>query len=393
MRFVCIECARTHDIRQIRYRCDCGGLLEVESQWRWEPARDAQGVWRYRSLLPVLDDAPPVTLREGDTPLIRCDRLAKWAGVREVHVKVEGANPTGSFKDRGMTVGVTLARALGATALACASTGNTSASLAAYGARAGIRPLVLVPVGKIALGKMAQALAFGAQVVEIGGDFDDAMRLAEQLSSEGNVYLLNSLNPLRLEGQKTLMFEVLEAKGDGVDRVIYPLGNGGNISAAHKALREANASGLSSARPILTGVQATGAAPLANAWREKRAYAPVAKADTVATAIRIGNPVNAAKAMRAVRDTGGTLASVTDEEILDAQRRLAATEGLFVEPASAAPLAGLKRLVEAGEVSPDERVVLVATGNGLKDADVVARFAKPPARIDATIEALRGVLR
>ena len=390
MKFVCIDCDKTHAIRDIRYRCDCGGLLEVAHDWRWEPT-DARGVWRYASLLPSLDDAPSVTLQEGGTPLVRCDRLAKWAGVRELHVKVEGANPTGSFKDRGMTVGVTLARALGARALACASTGNTSASLAAYGARAGIRPLVLVPQGKIAMGKMAQALAFGAQVAEISGDFDDAMRLVEQLSGEGDVYLLNSLNPLRLEGQKTLLFEVLEAL-PSVERVVFPVGNGGNVSAAHKALREAHASGLSDASPSLSGVQAAGAAPLATAWASGAAFAPVPKAETVATAIRIGNPVNAKKAMRAVRDTGGAFAIATDEEILDAQRRLAATEGLFVEPASAAPLAGLPKLVREGHVDPSERVVLVATGNGLKDPDVVSRFAKPPVRIEARLDALRGLL-
>ena len=331
-----------------------------------------------------------MTLREGDTPLLRCDRLAEWAGVRELRVKVEGANPTGSFKDRGMTVGVTLARSLGATTLACASTGNTSASLAAYGARAGMRPLVLVPRGKIAMGKMAQAMAFGARVVEIDGDFDDGMRLVEQLSADGGVYLLNSLNPLRLEGQKTLMFEVLEACSP--DRVLYPVGNGGNISAGHKALREAHATGLSRAAPMLSGAQAEGASPLARAWSEKRAYAPQPRAETLATAIRIGAPVNAAKAMRAVEKTGGAFVLVTDEEILDAQRAMAAREGIFVEPASAAPLAGLRKMVAAGVASRSESVVLVATGNGLKDADVVARFAEPATRVPATLEALRALL-
>lgn len=391
MRFSCIECAREWPIREVRYRCECGGLLEVHADWTWDPARaPSRGLWRYRSLLPVLDESPPVTLQEGGTPLVRCDRLARWAGVRELHVKVEGANPTGSFKDRGMTVGVTLARSLGMKALACASTGNTSASLAAYGARAGIRPLVLVPEGKIAMGKMSQALAFGAKVVQVAGDFDDAMRLAESLSAQGHVYLLNSLNPLRLEGQKTLLFEVLEAVSP--DRVVFPVGNGGNISAAHKALREARAVGLSRAEPMLSGVQAEGASPLARAWTTKRAYEPTPHADTLATAIRIGSPVNAAKALRAVRETGGTLASVPDAEILDAQRRLAQEEGLFVEPASAAPLAGLKRLVEAGEVDRSESVVLVATGNGLKDAEIVSRYAAPPVRVSASLDDLRRVL-
>ena len=376
----------------MRYRCGCGGLLEVEGEWSWDPARATRrGVWRYRALLPALDEAPPVTLGEGGTPLVRCDRLAAWAGVRELRVKVEGANPTGSFKDRGMTVGVTLARALGARARACASTGNTSASLAAYGARAGIRPLVLVPEGKIAMGKMAQALAFGARVVEVEGDFDDAMRLVETLSARGDVYLLNSLNPLRLEGQKTLTFEVLEETEP--DRIVFPVGNGGNVSAAHKALREARDVGLSSAAPMLTGVQAEGAAPLARHFMTGAPYERVAKADTVATAIRIGDPVNAAKALRAVRDTGGALTTATDDAILDAQRRMAATEGIFVEPASAAPLAGLKRLVDEGVVARTESVVLVATGNGLKDPDAVARHAAPPARVRPTLDALLDVMR
>ena len=342
-------------------------------------------MWRYRSLLPSLDDHAPVTLQEGATPLVRCDRLAAWAGVRELHVKVEGANPTGSFKDRGMTVGVTLARALGATALACASTGNTSASLAAYGARAGLKTLVLVPAGKTAAGKLAQSLALGARVVEVDGGFDEAMALVEQLSIEGGPYLLNSLNPLRLEGQKTLTFEVLEAMSP--DRMIFPVGNGGNISAAHKALREAHQTGLSRAAPMLTGIQAAGAAPLVTG-----SYHPVEHAETLATAIRIGRPVNAAKALRAVKETGGAFASVTDDEITSAQRRLAQEEGLFVEPASATPLAGLKKLVDAGTIARTESVVLVATGNGLKDPDAGLRLAPAPVRVAPTLAALRKVI-
>ena len=369
----------------MRYRCDCGGLLEVNSEWSWHPS-DAPGVWRYRSLLPTLDERPPVTLREGGTPLLRCDRLAEWAGVRELRVKVEGANPTGSFKDRGMTVGVTLARALGKSTVGCASTGNTSASLAAYGARAGMRTVVLLPRGKIAAGKLSQALAHGAKVVEVDGSFDDAMALIEKLSGADGPYLLNSLNPLRLEGQKTLAFEVLEACQP--DRIVFPVGNGGNVSAAHKAMKEAKLTGLSLHQPTLTGVQAEGAAPLL-----REPYAPVKKPETVATAIRIGDPVNAKKALRAIRETGGALTAVGDDAILDAQRRLAQEEGIFVEPASAAPLAGLKRLVDEGVVSRTESVVLVATGNGLKDPDVVSRLAKPPVRAAATLEALQEALR
>lgn len=373
MEFVCTECRKRHPVREVRYRCTCGGLLDVHADWTWDAksATKKRGVWRYRSLLPVLDDAPPVTLREGDTPLLGCPRLAAWAGVRELRVKLEGANPTGSFKDRGMTVGVTWARALGTSTVACASTGNTSASLAAYAARAGMRCVVFLPQGKIASGKLAQANAHGAQVTEVDGSFDDAMGRVEKESQGGAMYLLNSLNPLRLEGQKTLLFEVLELAAP--DRVIFPVGNGGNISAAHKALREAFDVGLTRQRPILSGVQAEGAAPLASAFASGR-YERVERPETVATAIRIGDPVNAAKALRAVRETGGTLTSVPDADILDAQRRMARDEGLFVEPASAAPLAGLKRLVESGAVARSESVVLVATGNGLKDPDVVERW-------------------
>ena len=392
MKLACIACSHAHDIREIVYRCGkCGGLLEVRADWEWQEGA-GHGVWRYRSMLPTLGPTAPVSLAEGATPLIDAPRLAEWAGVRSVHVKLEGANPTGSFKDRGMTVGVTFARALGAKVVACASTGNTSASLAAYGARARMRTLVLVPRGKIAMGKMAQALAFGGQVVEIDGDFDDGMRLVEQMSVDGSCYLLNSLNPLRLEGQKTLMFELLDAPF-GIDRVVFPVGNGGNISAAHKALTEAHAADMSQERVKLSGVQAEGASPLARAWLNKRDYVPQPKADTVATAIRIGAPVNAAKAMRAVKDTGGTMAIVSDAEILEAQRMIASQEGLFVEPASAAPLAGLKKMVESGEASRLEAVVLVATGNGLKDPDVVTRFAAPPLRVPATLEAIQRALR
>lgn len=390
-RFACLECARTYPLDEVRYRCTCGGLLEVHGEWSWDASRaTGRGVWRYRSLLPVAGDVAPVTLREGDTPLLECPRLAEWAGVRELRVKVEGANPTGSFKDRGMTLGVTLARSLGMKSVGCASTGNTSASLAAYAARAGMRALVLLPAGKIAAGKLAQAVAHGARVVEVEGSFDDAMALAETLSLQGEVYLLNSLNPLRLEGQKTLLFEVLEACEP--DRVVFPVGNGGNVSAAHKAMGDAREAGLSRHAPILTGVQAEGAAPLARAFAGA-AYAPVAKPETVATAIRIGDPVNAKKALRAVRETGGVLTSVTDEVILDAQRRMAREEGIFVEPASAAPLAGLKRLVDEGRVARTESVVLVATGNGLKDPDVVSRSAPAPTRIPATLERLMETLR
>ncbi len=383
---------------EIRYTCDaCGGLLEVRGDWafsRASPAGRPWRLWRYRELLPVPSAADPVSLGEGGTPLVDCPRLAEWAGVRRVLVKAEGANPTGSFKDRGMTLGVTLARALGVRTVACASTGNTSASLAAYGARAGLDVLVLVPAGKVARGKIAQAVAHGARVVAVDGDFDRAMALVEALSREGHAYLLNSLNPLRLEGQKTLAFEIVEELGwRAPDRIVFPVGNAGNSSAAWKGLTELSDLGLLADLPRISGVQADGASPVAKAWDAKADRVSPERAETVATAIRIGDPVNAVKVLRALRESGGSAIAVPDVEILAAQKRLA-REGVFVEPASAAPLAGLARMVERGDVARSEEVVLVATGNGLKDPDVIDRWPEPvPIRTSAPdLDSLKKVV-
>jgi len=303
---------------------------------------------RYRDRLPFGPDDPVVSLQEGSTPLVPAPRLSERVGA-EVFLKLEGANPTGSFKDRGMTCAVSDAVRNGAEALICASTGNTAASLAAYAARAGLRGAVIVPEGKIAAGKLAQALMHGARVIALRGNFDEALRLVRELTQRHPIALVNSVNPFRLEGQKTAAFELLEALGE-LDALCIPVGNAGNITAYWKGFREAGHA------PRMLGFQAAGAAPLVHG-------APVEKPETVASAIRIGNPARWEEAMAAMTESHGRIAAVTDEQILDAYRFLAAREGVFCEPASAASVAGLLEH-GAGEA---RRVVCVLTGHGLKD--------------------------
>ncbi len=393
MRFSCVECNRLHEPEPARAHCgSCGGLLEVlYDDPQAPPSTRTQrppGVWRYRETLPPVTD--PITLGEGGTGLHACPRLAEWVGVRELHVKNEGENPTGSFKDRGMTVGVSYAREMGHEAVGCASTGNTSASLAAYGARGGLRVVVLVPQGKVALGKIAQALVHDARVLEVRGNFDEALKVVRELAEEGEVVLMNSVNPVRLEGQKTLVWEVLDALDAPPDHVVFPVGNAGNLSAAHKAFREWEHLGLLEDVPALTGVQAEGAAPFVDLVRGGGSrLEPEADPETRATAIRIGHPVNWPKALPAVRDTGGTATAVPDAAILEAQSAIARLEGLFVEPASAASVAGLRALVDAGEVDPTESIVCVTTGNGLKDPDAVVETHQDAlVPVDATLDAV-----
>ena len=343
-------------------------------------------MWRYRPLLPV---GPKVTLGEGDTGLHACERLGRELGVSRLFVKNEGENPTGSFKDRGMTVGIALAAEAGVSAVACASTGNTSASMAAYAARAGLRAIVLIPAGKVASGKLAQTLAHGAEIAQVDGSFDDAMRLVVELSErEKGVYLLNSLNPYRLEGQKTLAFEVCEALGDAPDVLALPVGNAGNISAIWKGFKEFHALGRISKLPRIIGVQAANAAPIVRALRDGADLVPVERPETIATAIRIGAPVNWKKAVAAIRESHGEAGAVTDEEILEAQHRLAAREGLFVEPASAAPLAYLNR----HRLETPGTVVCVATGHGLKDPEAASRMPMRMARVEPRLDAIRELL-
>jgi len=315
----------------------------------------------YRDWLNVPDGTPTVTLREGGTPLVDSRWLSELTGA-EVWLKVEGSNPTGSFKDRGMTVALSVAVGQGAEAVVCASTGNTSASMAAYAARARIKPLVLIPQGKIAAGKLAQAIVHGAQVIMVKGNFDDCLRISRELAETHPVALVNSVNPMRLEGQKTASFEVVDFLGDAPDVHVLPVGNAGNISAYWKGYIEYEKAGMSSRKPQMLGWQAAGAAPFVHGG-------PVSDPETVASAIRIGNPASWQLAVDATNQSGGRFRAVTDEEILAAQRKLAQEDGVFVEPASAAGVAGILQDLAAGESFAGKTMVVTVTGHGLKDTD------------------------
>ena len=337
---------------------------------------------RYRSWLPEIPDHAIATLGEGDTPLIEASRLSERIGAR-LHLKFEGINPTASFKDRGMTVALSRAIAEGSRACVCASTGNTAAAAAAYSARAGMSCFVVVPAGKIALGKAVQVLAHGAKIIQIEGNFDAALRLSKKAASElGDVTLVNSVNPDRIEGQKTASFEVCEALGRPPDALALPVGNAGNITAYWKGFKEWREASLAEATPKMLGFQAEGASPLV-AGRDFESP------ETVASAIRIGSPASREGAIKAVRESGGVIESVTDEEILAAQSMLAREEGVFCEPASAAGIAGLLKLAREGR-GPKGVVVSVLTGHGLKDPGVILERSKLPDPIPATFEALVG---
>ena len=390
----CIECHKKYSGTEVIYTCTCGGLLDIIYDYsRINLTKsDLKGplcVWKYRALLPISID--PVSLKEGGTPLYRVDRIAKSIGLKDVYVKHEGMNPTGSFKDRGMTVGVTKAIELGMKTVACASTGNTSASLAVYGARAGVPAVVLLPSGKVALGKLAQALMHGAKVLSIRGNFDDALTLVRDLCDREGFYLLNSVNPYRLEGQKTIAFEIADQLGwKAPDRLVLPVGNAGNITAIYKGFKELKNLGLIDSIPKMTGIQAQGASPVVSAIKNNAAaITPEGHPETIATAIRIGNPVNSIKALKAIRESGGTAETVTDEEIIRAQHELAYMEGIGVEPASASSIAGLRKLAGLGIIDADEIVACVTTGHLLKDSEHVLNVCPKPMEIDATIEAVR----
>ena len=335
---------------------------------------------RYRDFLPVGPETPIVSLGEGGTPLVPLPRLSERLGL-DVHAKLEGMNPTASFKDRGMTMAVSKAVEEGATAVICASTGNTSASAAAYAARAGLTAAVVIPEGKIAAGKLAQALAHGARVLALDGSFDDALMVVRELVRRHPIALVNSLNEYRIDGQRTGAFEVCDALGDAPDVLCIPVGNAGNISSywlGFQAYREAE---RSRRLPRLYGFQAAGAAPLVDGHT-------VARPETVATAIRIGNPARGGQALDAMRESGGAVAAVTDSQILAAYRLLAAEEGVFCEPASAASVAGLIQRAEAGDLKKGETVVCVLTGHGLKDPDTAIVDAEPVRRLSADLDAV-----
>ena len=407
----CIACGATFPpFDDVRYTCDdCDGLLEV----RYADLPDwddfsGRGVWRYAAALPFETgrthapgpDEPPagVSLPEGDTPLYEAPTIEADLGIERLRVKHEGMNPTGSFKDRGMTVGVGVADAVGVDRLACASTGNTSAALAAYGARAGMETLVLLPAGKVAAGKVAQAALHDARILEVDGNFDDCLDIVQELAARGEAYLLNSLNPFRLEGQKTIGLEILEQfheeEGGYPDRIVLPVGNAGNTAALYKCFRELLHAGAIEREevPKLTGVQAAGAAPFVEAIESgAEGVERWPSVETRATAIRIGEPVNAPKALPGVRETGGTAVAVDDEAITEAQRALA-RQGIGVEPASAASIAGLRKLRAEGVVSDDERVVCLTTGHLLKDPEAAAAAGGEPEPVADDVEAVLSLL-
>ncbi|MFH0897570.1 MAG: threonine synthase [Candidatus Bathyarchaeota archaeon] len=400
----CINCKARYDPEEIMYTCEkCGDLLEVkydytkisrsfrEEDWFSRPLN----VWRYRELLPIRDPSKIVSLQEGGTSLQHCNRLGSELKLKCVFVKNEGENPTGSFKDRGMTVGVTKAIELGSKIVACASTGNTSASLAAYAAKAGLTSIVFIPSGKIALGKLTQAMIHGANIVQIKGSFDDALKtMISFTESHREVYLLNSINPYRIEGQKTLAYEIYnQLEGIGPDTVILPVGNAGNISAIWKGFVDLQRLGILKHLPRMVGIQAENAAPITTAFKhQENKIQPLEQPETVATAIRIGAPVSWKKALNAVYDSKGLMETVSDNEILEAQKLIARLEGLFIEPASAASIAGLKKLIRMGLIDSDERIVCVATGHGLKDPNIVLSTYERPLEVDTKEELIKRIL-
>jgi threonine synthase len=341
----------------------------------------------YRDFLPVTDKTPIVTLKEGNTPLIKTENLKKKLGLDlELYFKFEGANPTGSFKDRGMTLALSKALEEGSKAVICASTGNTSASASAYAAKAGIRAIVLIPEGKIALGKLAQALVHGAHVIQIKGNFDKALSIVKAIVQKYPMTLVNSINPFRLEGQKSAAFEVCDQLGFVPRYHALPVGNAGNITAYWKGYNEYKKAGKINSLPIMLGFQAAGAAPIVRGR-------PIEKPETIATAIRIGNPASWKSAVEARDESGGRIEAVTDEEILNAYRLIASLEGIFCEPASAASLAGVIKLYKEQYFEPGDIVVCTLTGNGLKDADVVFKVSKEPLKVKADIKAVEEAIK
>jgi threonine synthase len=419
----CDDCGADHAERDALTRCGCGGLLGIvhgrpgdatgaplgadalrarfAAHCCARPLGHASGVWRFAELvMPAAGDAV-VSHPEGNTPLLRRTALEAWTGCDGLLVKHEGHNPTGSFKDRGMTAGMTQAVRLGASAVACASTGNTSAALAAYAAQAGLPGLVFVPAGKIALGKLAQTLAYGARTLLVRGDFDACLRLVQDASRELGVYLLNSINPWRLEGQKTIVLELLQQLGwTPPDVIVLPAGNLGNTAAFGKALREARTLGLIDRLPRLVAVQAAGAAPFERSFRDGFRTRHRVEAETVATAIRIGDPASYGRAVRAIEETQGLVLACPDDEIIAAKVAIDAA-GVGCEPASAASLAGVRRLVRERIIRPGDRVVAVLTGHVLKDPGMLVELhqggthpgANAPIEIDPDLRAVARVIR
>ena len=398
MRLRCISCGRVADTSD-GFICPCGGLVEVEHDFPEvslelfdqrlgiveEPY--SSGVWRYLELVhPEINPDKVVTRPEGNTNLYSRRMVSEYTGLEDLLMKHEGENPTGSFKDRGMTVAVSEAVRSGALTVACASTGNTSASMAAYAAQAGLKAVVFVPEGEISRGKLAQALAYGAKVIQVKGHFDDAMRIIKESSRKLGLYVLNSLNPWRIEGQKSIVFEALQQmRWSPPDWIVVPAGNLGNTSAFGKALKELRRLGLIDDLPRIASIQAEGANPFYRLWRGKQGHLEPVEPRTIASAIQIGNPVSWVKALESIRFTNGEVEQVSDMEILDAKAIVDAS-GVGCEPASAASVAGAKKLVERGVIDADEKVLCILTGNILKDPDTTVRYHM----CELPIEAMRA---
>src|SRR5579872_7342445 len=390
----CFEerCRARFPITEVIYNCpQCGGLLEavygspeqspaeLKSTWRNRRTSNApldqSGVWRYREFFPFLSDyTRVVTLREGNTPLLEAPRAARFGGLGRLTFKHQGFNPTGSFKDNGMTCGVAQALRLGMTRVACVSTGNTSASMAAYASAAGLQPIIFIPHGNVSYGKLAQALEYGARTLQVEANFDQILNLVRVLAERLKIYLLNSINPFRIEGQKSIIFEMLDQRDwRAPDWIVLPGGNLGNTSAFGKALREARELGLIAKMPRLAVIQAEGAAPFYEMFHMGGELHAVTNPETLATAIRIGDPVSWPKALHEVRSSCGTVEKVTEQEIADAKAMIGRA-GIGCEPASAATLAGIRKLTEAGVIRKDADVVAALTGNVLKDPDYIYKY-------------------
>jgi threonine synthase len=403
LKLSCPKCGRSYDERTFQSECpNCGGLLDLEidhdqhgSELRSmfdDPLRQfGSGVWRYKEMVLPTIGTEMVSYPEGNTPLIHNARVAQFAGATSLLLKHEGMNPTGSFKDRGMTVAISQAKRIGARAVACASTGNTSASLAAYASLAGLPAVVLIPAGKIAGGKLAQTLAHGAKTIQVRGSFDDCLRLLREASERLGVYVVNSVNPFRLAGQRTIVLEMLQQLAWAPpDWIALPAGNLGNTSAFGEAIRLALHLELITKAPRLLAVQAAGAAPFARGFRTGH-HETVESPETVATAIRIGAPASWDRAMRAIRETNGLVTDVSDEQIMNAKREIDAA-GVGCEPASAASVAGVKRMISEGKIRRDERVVAVLTGHLLKDTAAIIESTTSAVEIDADVSALDRAL-
>ena len=401
----CIECNKEYKLDEVRYSCDCNGLLEIQrkkinistdlfdKRLMSRTKEDRSGVWRFREAILNIPTDEILTHPEGGTGFYSHKKLSEFSGCNDVHFKHEGENPSGSFKDRGMTAAVTQARRLGMNKIACASTGNTSAALASYAGQAGLQACVFLPAGKVALGKLAQTSGYGATVMAVRGDFDAAMTLVKQAASDLGMYLVNSINPFRLEGQKSIIWEILQdLNWQAPDWIVVPGGNLGNTSAFGKAIHEAFDNGWITKKPRLATIQASGANPFYQSYKGGFKKQFSVAADTIATAIRIGAPVNYTKAVRVINSLNGVVAEVNDEEIMVA-KSLIDKVGIGCEPASACSLAGLKSLVSEGIIGREETAVCILTGHMLKDPDAILDKKPVIHEIDATISAVEKVLQ